>query len=277
MRYLMINLIALFTLFFSNGQAQDKPIEVVYKQVDTTTLKMRVYYPQHYVKGEKRPAILFFFGGGWNKGSVNQFNHQALHFVAQGMIAITADYRVKSRQQTTPFECVKDGRSAMRYLRTHADELGIDTGRIVAAGGSAGGHVAAAADLTRIDETSDDLTVNPRPNALVLFNPVFNNGPGNYGYDRLKDNYLKISPYHNIRKGAAPAIVFLGTQDKLIPVETAKAYQRKMREVGSRCELFLYEGQGHGFFNYKPNNENPNYEAILGEVDGFLRSLRYID
>src|SRR5690606_28802428 len=128
-------------------------------------------------------------------------------------------YRVKDRQQTTPFECVKDGRSAVRYLREHAEELGIDTGRIVAGGGSAGGHVAAAADLTAIDESSDNLTVNARPNALVLFNPVFNNGPGNYGYDRLHDQYQAISPYHNIRKGAAPTIVFLGTKDNLIPVD----------------------------------------------------------
>jgi len=106
---------------------------------------------------------------------------------------------------------------------------------------------------------------------------VFNNGPGNYGYDRLQDNYEQISPYHNIRKGAAPAIVFLGTQDKLIPVATAQQYQQKMREVGSRCELFLYDGQGHGFFNYKPNKGNPNYEAILQEADRFLRSLGYLN
>jgi len=106
---------------------------------------------------------------------------------------------------------------------------------------------------------------------------VFNNGPGNYGYDRLQDNYEQISPYHNIRKGAAPAIVFLGTQDKLIPVATARQYQQKMREVGSRCELVLYEGQGHGFFNYKSNKSNPYYEATLKEADRFLRSLGYIN
>ena len=271
-----ISLIVWCCLFLINGQAQNKPLEFVYKQVDTTALKMQVYYPQDYVKGEKRSTILLFFGGGWNTGSVNQFKHQALHFAAKGMIAVTADYRVKSRQHTSPFECVKDGRSAMRYLRTHADELGIDTGRIAAGGGSAGGHVAAATDLTRIDETTDDLTVSPRPNALVLFNPVFHNGPGNYGYDRLQDNYQKISPYHNIRKGAAPTLVFLGTRDKLIPVETAKEYQQKMREVGSRCELLLYEGQGHGFFNYKPKKDLTYYQQTLDEAVRFLTSLGYM-
>src|SRR5690606_30010989 len=136
-----------------------------------------------------------------------------------------------------------------------AEELGIDTAYIAAGGGSAGGHIAAAADLTGIDEATDNLSVDPRPDALVLFNPVFNNGPGNYGYERLTERYLEISPFHNIRKGAAPTIVFLGTQDKLIPVETAKEYQRKMQEVGSRCDLFLYEGQGHGFFNYSPKRD----------------------
>src|SRR5690606_27476320 len=122
---------------------------------------------------------------------------------------------------TTPFESVKDGRSAIRYLRKHADQLGVDVNRLAASGGSAGGHVAAAADLTKIDEASDDLSIDPRPNALVLFNPVFNNGPGNYGYERFKGRYKDISPFHNIKEGAAPTIVFLGTEDSLIPVETA--------------------------------------------------------
>src|SRR5690606_17593452 len=257
--------------------AQGEQLELVYKQVDTTRLKMEVYYPEDYKKGEQRPAIILFFGGGWNGGSMNQFRMHARHFASKGMVAITADYRVKKRQNTTPFECVKDARSAIRYLREHAKGLGIDTSSIAAGVGSAGGHIAAAADLTRIDEVTDNLSVNPRPNALILFNPVFNNGPGNYGYERLTERYLEISPFHNIQQGAAPTIVFLGTNDKLIPVETAKAYQRKMQDVGSRCDLFLYEGQGHGFFNYSPKRDKKYYNETVAEAVKFLVSLGFIE
>jgi acetyl esterase len=84
----------------------------------------------------------------------------------------------------------------------------------------------------------------------VLFNPVIDNGPGGYGYERISDSYKSFSPLHNINKGAPPTIFFLGTKDKLIPVETARYYKTVMEKVGSRCELFLYEDQGHGFFNH---------------------------
>jgi acetyl esterase/lipase len=251
-----------------------QPQELVYKTIDTTHLRMKLYYPPDYKKGTKYPVIIFFFGGGWLNGTSDQFKNQAIYLASKGMIAVTADYRVEKRQGTTPFECVKDGRSAIRYLRKHAEKLGIASNQIVASGGSAGGHVAAAADLTLIDEKTDDLSISPRPNALVLFNPVFNNGPGNYGYERIREKYPLISPYHNIKKGAAPAIVFLGTRDKLISVQIAKDYQQKMREVGSRCDLILYEDQGHGFFNFEKSRQF--YHATLEQTVTFLKDLGFI-
>lgn len=250
--------------------------EMIYKRIDTTSLKMQIYYPDNFVKGKKYPAIILFFGGSWNTGSLDQFRPHAQYFASKGMIGIVADYRVKTRQQTTPFESVKDGRSAIRYLRANAKKLGIHPSKIVAGGGSAGGHVAAAADLTNLDEATDNLKINARPNALVLFNPVFNNGPGYFGYERFQDRYVEISPYHNIKKGAAPTIVFFGTADNLIPVKVAEEYKQKMESVGSRCDLFLYEGQQHGFFNYKPVLGNTYYDETLKEASLFLKELGFM-
>lgn len=252
------------------------PKEITYKQLDTVNLKMQLYFPDSYEKGRSYPAIVLFFGGGWNNGTTKQFEPHARYFASRGMIAITADYRVKNRQQTTPYESVKDARSAIRFLREHAAELGIDTTRLAAGGGSAGGHLAAAANLTNLNEATDKLQYNARPNALVLFNPVINNGPGGYGHERFGDAYASISPYHNIRKSAAPTIIFLGTKDKLIPVQQMKDYQQKMQTVGARCEIFFYEDQPHGFFNYKKEG-NRYYDATLAEADRFLKSLGYIE
>ncbi len=168
-----------------------------------------------------------------------------------------------------------DGKSAVRWIRQYATELGIDPERIAAGGGSAGGQVAAATGtITGFEEEGEDLTVASRPNALVLFNPVFDNGPGGYGHDRVEEYWREFSPMHNIGEETPPTIVFLGTQDHHIPVATALEYKRRMEEHGRRCDLHLYEGQPHGFFNY---NQRDNYLKTVIEMDRFLASLGYLE
>jgi acetyl esterase len=112
------------------------------------------------------------------------------------------------------------------------------------------------------------------PNSLVLFNPVIDNSPGGYGYERIGEAYKNFSPLHNINKGAPPTIFFLGTNDDLIPVETAQYYKVVMEKVGSRCDLKLYKGEGHGFFNYR---NTKYYNQTVAVTDRFLQSLGYID
>jgi len=248
--------------------------QVLYKQLDSIDLYMDIFYPQNYDAQTTYPAILFFFGGGWNGGSISQFEPQAKYFSERGMVCFLADYRVNSRQQTTPFESLKDAKSAMRFVRKNAADFHINPDKIVASGGSAGGHLAAATALIdKFNEDSDDLSVSAVPNALVLFNPVIDNGPGGYGYDRIADEYKDFSPLHNIVEGAPPTIFFLGTKDKLIPVETAEYYKVVMEKVGSRCDLLLFEGEPHGFFNYKNLD---NFERTTFQADTFLISIGYL-
>lgn len=262
-----------FTLIAcSSGYSQE---HLLYKQIDTTKLFMELYYPEAISTETRYPAMVFFYGGGWNGGTIDQFKPHARYFSRRGMICILADYRVNTRQHTSPFESLKDAKSAIRYIRENAGRFHIDPSKIIASGGSAGGHMAAATALTDgYDEDTDNLAVSCIPNALVLFNPVIDNGPGGYGYERIGNAYKDFSPLHNIREGAPPTIIFLGTNDNLIPVETAEYYQKVMEKVGSRCELYLYEGQEHGFFNYR----NPEYyKKTVSEADKFLQSLGYLN
>ncbi len=248
--------------------------EPVYKTVGDTQLKLHIFNPKDLKSSDQRPAIVFFFGGGWNGGSPSQFYPHCAHLASRGMVAMAADYRVKSRNGTSPRECVMDGKSAVRWIRQHASELGVDPNKVLAGGGSAGGHVAAATGTTSgMEEDGEDLTVSSRPNALVLFNPVYDNGPDGYGHDRVKEYWREISPMHNISQDTPPTIVFLGTKDKLIPVATAEKYKELMEAKGQRCELHLYKDQPHGFFNY---NKTDNYEKTVEQMDRFLVSLGYL-
>jgi len=247
---------------------------VAYKTASETTLHLHIFTPSDHKLSDQRPAIVFFFGGGWNSGSPIQFYPHCQYLASRGMVAIAADYRVKSRNKTTPRECVKDGKSAVRWIRAHAEELGVDPNRIAAGGGSAGGHVAAATGTTTgFEEEGEDMTISSRPDALVLFNPVYDNGPGGYGHSRVKGYWRDVSPMHNISKTTPPTIVFLGTKDSLIPVATANEYKNRMAQKGSRCDLHLYEGQPHGFFNYQNID---NYTKTVIEMDRFLASLGYL-
>jgi len=260
----------LFILAFGLSGVAQHSRTVIYKQIDTVALKMEIFFPPEYDKDKSYPAIVFFFGGGWNSGTIKQFEPHAGYFSKRGMVCFLADYRVNTRHHTSPFESLKDAKSAIRFIREHAGDYRIDTTRIVASGGSAGGHLAAALALIKgFNEASDDVSVSCVPDALVLFNPVIDNGPGGYGYDRIGEVYKDFSPLHNIKGGAPPTLFFLGTQDKLIPVETAEYYKKIMERVGSRCDLILFDGESHGFFNYR----NPDlYKKTIIETERFLIS-----
>ena len=202
-------------------------------------LRLYVFAPSKRPRGEGAPSILLFHGGGWNGGHPRRLFARARYLAGRGMLAMSVEYRVAERHGTTPFECVADGRSVMRWVRRHAREFGGAPARVVAGGGSAGGHVAAAtATLSGFDEAGDDLSVSPRPDALVLFNPVIDNSPAGYGHERIGARRPDISPLHNIRSGVPPAVVFLGTEDHLIPVATVLEFQRRMQAAGARCDVW---------------------------------------
>ncbi len=266
-----LNFLLFFVIICQGCLAQE---EVLFKQIDTTKLVMEIHRPPSMDATTKYPAMVFFFGGGWKGGTIKHFEHHAKYFAKRGLVCFLVDYRVETRHGTTPFESLKDAKSAVRFVRANAVKFQIDPDKIIGSGGSAGGHLAAATALIEgHNETTDDLTISCIPNALALYNPVIDNGPGGYGYERVGNSYKDFSPLHNIKKDAPPTIMFLGTKDKLIPVETAEYYKTVMEKVGSRCELYLYEGEPHGFFNY---NKFENYKKTVAETDEFLQSLGYL-
>jgi len=262
--------------FFKQHFARNREPSVrklTYKRVGDVELAMFVHLPPGWKAEDRRPGIVFFFGGGWISGSVKQFEAQAQYLAARGMVAARADYRVKRRQGVTPVACVEDAKSAMRFFRAQAAKLGIDPNRIVAAGGSAGGHIAACTALTLgLDAKGEDLAVSSRPNAMVLFNPVLRIA----GVPRLEarlggDTKLAelLSPVLHVDSKTPPALLLFGTKDKYLP--PARDYVAAAKKAGVRAELFLAEGVGHGFFNRQPWRDR-----TIVACDRFLTSLGYL-
>lgn len=249
----------------------------IYKQIGQTDLRISIVYPPDQKPGQTYPALLLFFGGGWVRGKVTQFDETCRYFAKRGMITMSVDYRVSSRQKTTPVESVQDARSAMRWVRQNASRLGIQPDRIVAGGGSAGGHLAlATALLDQINEPGEDTSVSPRPNALVLFNPVAKTTAGGYGYERLGDRAEALSPVAHIRSGTPPTIIFHGEADTTVPIQNVEEFCQRMQGAGNTCELHRFAGQKHGFFNYAAGSETI-YNQVISLTDQFLTRLGYLN
>lgn len=254
----------------------DSPVkheERVYKKTPQGELTLHFSLPVDWTASDKRPAIVFFFGGGWKNGSYVQFVAQSDYFASRGMVAASADYRIESVHHTKPDKCVEDAKSAVRYLRQHATELGLDPDKIVAAGGSAGGHIAACTALIdAFDAATDDTGVSAKPNALVLFNPALNIGELVLKRDPPPEEKARaeaITPNRFIRAGAPPAIMFFGSDDALI--KGARQYLDKAKPLGLRAELWTAAGERHGFFNRAPWSL-----VTVKKADEFLVSLGYL-
>jgi acetyl esterase/lipase len=248
-----------------------QPEIIPYKKTSKGPLTLHVFKPQGQ-SIEPLPVIIFFFGGGWKHGTPLQFYPECAWFASRGMVAISADYRTAFSHGTTAFEAVADGKSAIRWVRQHAKELGINPSRITAAGASAGGQVAAAAGTVgTLDEASEDLAVSSRPDALALWYPVIDNGPGGYGDEKMKARYREISPLHNISAKTPSTIVFLGTKDSLVPVATAREFEARMKAAGGRCEVKLIEGAGHPVYFYQ-KGASPHRDRVLADCEAFLKS-----
>lgn len=115
---------------------------------------------------------------------------------------------------------MKDGRSAIRYLRANAKPLGIDADKIVVSGGSAGGHVAVATALfDQVNESSDDISISCLPDALVLLNPVIDTSEKGYGQEKIGDSWKELSPVNQVKANLPPTIIFHSTNDQVVPFD----------------------------------------------------------
>jgi acetyl esterase/lipase len=231
--------------------------DFTYKQTPQGELHIYFKMPEGWSEKDRRPVMVFFFGGGWAGGSPFACVREAEHFAKNGIVVGLADYRVRNRQGTMLDKCAEDARSAVRWVRANSARLGADPARLIVGGGSAGGHIAACtASADAPNSNTDDLSVSCTPNALLLYYPVASlvDGSRGFAFQRLlgEDLAKKLSPAQNVTKTWPKTVMFSGTAD----IELANGLQlhNRARALDVPFELYLAEGHGHGVARTEPRD-----------------------
>lgn len=241
---------------------------VVYKKGDGFQRELRVFEPREHKAADRRPCFLAIHGGGWVAGTPDVMYCVASHFAERGWVGISMQYRIaKPERGTTVFDAVRDARSAVRYLRAHAAELGINPAKIVVGGRSAGGHLAAATALfDGVDEPGEDTSVSCVPAAVICYSAVLDTSEQGYGRDTIGERWQELSPLHHVRPGLPPMLVMHGQRDTIAPTAGAQAFNEAMVKAGNRCELILNLKGSHSYMM----RTQPLFDEAMRQTADFL-------
>ena len=245
----------------------------VYKEVDGMTREMEIFFPKDHDSSKKSvPGVIMFHGGGWGSGSRVMFSYQCNYFASRGLVAATVTYKLAEKavaNKTKGTEsrkrvCITDAKSAIRWYKQNADELGIDPKRIIAGGGSAGGHISLLATTNPgLNDPGDPKEYDATVAAYLLFNPALSAGDA-------KDPQVDF--LRHLKADFPPAIVFFGSEDNWMKKGWVPA-SKKMKSLGIKStDLRIAEGMGHAFFN-----RQPWADITLIAADKFLREHDFIE
>jgi len=247
---------------------------VLYKQAPDALdgiakLYLHIFNPPDWKATDKRGAVLLFHGGAWVGGSPDRYVPDAKYWASRGLVGIAGQYRLGGREGVQPQDCVADAKSAVRYLRAHASELGLDPQKIAVGGESAGAHIAACTGtVPAYNDPKDDLTVSCVPNALLLYFPFqMISDRGN-----RKDD---MSPLHFVTPTTPPTLFIAGEMDGIAPAERGIDWGNQMKGGTNAFRFFIYSRAHHPSGHQdmtKPGDDND----MIRQTDLFLVSLGFM-
>ena len=256
---------------------------ILYKKTEQEDLHLHVFRPD----GPATCAIVFYVCGGWNGFLVEKFFPQSTYLAQRGALCAIAEVRVIERHGTRPHECVIDAKSAIRFVRQHADEWNFPADKIVSSGGSAAGHVClAVAMVPGFEEPDEDQAVSASSNLACAFNPAvlppmaqvtstaerINARLEKFGGEA---EMLTLSPVNHVRSDLPPVLLMHGDNDVVTPLSETEIYHQKMLDAGNESKLCVYPDGGHGFFNWNENG-NHYFDDTLCDMDQFLVDHGYL-
>nr|WP_299345151.1 alpha/beta hydrolase [Allomuricauda sp.] len=242
----------------------------IYKTVGDIELEAHIFYPQDFKPSDSRAAYAFFHGGGWSIGIPEWGYKNCEKYSGKGMVAISFEYRLLDVHNSNLLDCVRDAKSAISWIREQAKSLGVDPNKIVAAGFSAGGHLAACTAILNDYEDDSKSGLSKRPNALIVHSASYNTLKNNWFNKRSGNKAKSISTFHQLGENLVPAIFFHGTEDHLAPIDEFNEFKNKMDSLGNTYEYEIFEGVGH-FFN---NSAARKKVGLM--TDSFLSKLGYL-
>lgn len=274
LRILIQSLCLIALLVPVHGQDTTPPQgkEIVYKHTNGQPQLLEVFFPKdHDPATAKVPCMILFHGGGWGNGDKKTFHYDCSYFASRGIVAITANYFMYTKEQRLKLPkdvsrkaaCATDAKSAIRWVKQHADELGIDPDKIIAGGGSAGGHISILSTTNPgLNDPADPKDIDTSVAAYVLFNPALS---------AQDEAYPEINALNYLTGDFGPAVVFFGTEDRWKKGWDVAAKQLQDLGAGKRVKVWLADGAEHAFFNKQPWKD-----LTLIKADKFLTSLGFL-
>lgn len=239
---------------------------IEYGRVGEKPLLLDLYAPAR--RTGPVPGLIFIHGGAWRTGKREDYRVYTTHFASRGFVVATVSYRLL---REAPFPAaVQDVMTAVRWMRAHATELGVDPAKIAVVGGSAGGHLSMmagyAADRPEFSVGSHS-GVSSRVAAVVtLYGPYDLTTPfakkagvvkdflGGRGFDEAPETWHAASPMAYLDSKAPPTLIFQGTLDEIVPVDQGDALAARLETLGVPHEYHRLKGWPHTMDAARPVN-----------------------
>lgn len=252
--------------FNSFAQVAPPQTNITYAQRGDQALQLDVYGAD---TAQKKPALIFLHGGGWVGGSRKDMAFAAANLAPRGYVCFTVSYRlVKGDQNRYPAQ-IDDVQRAVRWIRAHADDYGVNPDKIGVLGASAGGHLAALLGTMDTRDNSDpelakyssrvecvvdlygpsDLTPALDPQNQELATPEQKALIGGFlgPLPENADNYREASPVTHIDAKSAPFLIFHGAKDTLVPLAQSQLLDEKLKAAGVESRLVVFPNAGHAY------------------------------
>jgi acetyl esterase/lipase len=267
--------------------------DIVYRKHGGREIRLDVYVPQGAAPRGGRPTILAIHGGGWSGGSKNGYGRMVAEFARRGYVVVSVAYLLARPSAPSWPHNFEDIREAVRWVRGHSKEYGIDPNRLVAMGASAGGHLASllgtypdgpviadaipdtpqeptgAASSVRVQAVIDfygptDLTalLGGRQGAGGPLDLFLGGTPAT-----VPGRYLAASPLSHVTRDDPPHLIVHGSLDWLVPSEQSRRLTEALKATGVRHKLIIIDGAGHGFgLKVRDRDLTPEILAFLAET-----------
>lgn len=260
-----------------------QPDTILYKKVGNVKLRMLVMKPPvNKDKTQKFPAMVWIHGGAWVAGLPENYIPHLRFSTDQGAVGVAIEYRLIPKPENkvepefslTIEDCLNDCADAIRYIRQHADELGIDPDKIIVIGDSAGGHLALCLGTM-------DLPADAKANVVVNCNGISDMTGEKWikyikpGSDQLK-TAKRLSPINYLDKKDVPILTMNGAEDKVVLPKEAEEFYKACKKSGIDTEYILWPGMRHAFIvtNYTATEEQT--DKALSAMLNFLVKRHFL-